>query len=137
MHTAAENGHLELISALVEHGANLERGADTQKNTAIQYAFYNREVEAARVLIRLGADIRHVDITGRNTADLAIKGAPRDDRARRRAGAHADTLSDYSDAHRAEWPTHSGTHRAPISGRVLRDRLVTCGLPISTGGSPQ
>ncbi len=31
-------------------------------------------MESARLLISLGADLYYVDITGRNTADLAIKG---------------------------------------------------------------
>ena len=58
----------------MENGADLERGDDTQQNTAVQYAFYHGQVEAARLLISLGADLHYVDITGRNTADMAIKG---------------------------------------------------------------
>jgi ankyrin repeat protein len=50
-HTDAASGDLELISALVENGSDLERGDDTQQNTAFQYAFYHGQVEAARLLI--------------------------------------------------------------------------------------
>jgi hypothetical protein len=71
---AAEAGDLELISALVEAGADLEGVDDTQQNTAVQYAFYFGRVEAARLLISLGADLDYVDITGDNTADMAIQG---------------------------------------------------------------
>ena len=78
LQAAAATGDLELISALVENGADLERGDDTQQNTAVQYAFYNGRVEAARLLISLGADLDFVDIDGRNTADMAIKGGSPD-----------------------------------------------------------
>ncbi len=71
---AAEFGDLELISALVEHGADLEQGDGTQQNTAVQYAFHGGQVEAARLLISLGADLDFVDTNGRNTADMARRG---------------------------------------------------------------
>ena len=74
MHVAAESGDLELISALVENGADLELGDDTWQTTAVQYAFYTGQIDAARLLISLGADVHYVDVAGRNTADMATKG---------------------------------------------------------------
>jgi len=57
LHHACDNGHLEVVMALIEVGANVNVNGGSYKNTPLHFACDNGHLEVAMALIEKGADI--------------------------------------------------------------------------------
>jgi len=69
---AVHYGHLDAIAYLADHGADLET-RNPSGRTALGHAVWDRaNPEAARVLLKKGADINALDSEGQTIMDLAI-----------------------------------------------------------------
>jgi ankyrin repeat protein len=62
MHAAARVGHADILTLLLDHGANLEEESGPFRQTPLHLTSSNRRLEAAQCLIDLGADINARDI---------------------------------------------------------------------------
>ncbi|MFK7959901.1 MAG: ankyrin repeat domain-containing protein [Phycisphaerales bacterium] len=60
---AARFGNVEVLSALVDKGGDLE-ATDGMGRTSLSYAAQSRNLEAVNLLIESGANIHHIDQTG-------------------------------------------------------------------------
>jgi truncated hemoglobin YjbI len=63
LHMAARQGHIEVIAALLDDGAEIE-ARDRAGDTALRRAVNCDKVEVARVLVKRGADVRSVGSKG-------------------------------------------------------------------------
>jgi ankyrin repeat protein len=55
LHIAAENGNKTKVMVLIEHGAEIDFGDDTDK-TALHYAVLNGHTSIANILLEEGCD---------------------------------------------------------------------------------
>ena len=61
MHVAARSGHADILSLLLEHGADID-GQDIYGQTPLHRASRNPQVEAVQCLLDHGADVNALDI---------------------------------------------------------------------------
>merc|ERR1711924_39751 len=66
---AADNGHFEIVSALIEAGCNLDN-TDNENNTALILAAYHNHFKIAKVLIEAGCQLDIADNEGSTAFDL-------------------------------------------------------------------
>lgn len=66
------NGHVECARVLIERGADIDSGDDSQW-TALHYAVYGDHVECTRLLLECGANRDIADCRGRKPIDLYSK----------------------------------------------------------------
>ena len=69
-HFAAEGGHVEILTALIEHGADVH-GVDEDQSTAAHFAARFNEADVIHALVEAGADIEARDITGTTPLHVA------------------------------------------------------------------
>ena len=70
LHIAAQNGYLEIVELLLEHGAN-PNVQDNDGRTPLHYAVENCHVDVARVLLDHGADPTIRDNEGMTPLDYS------------------------------------------------------------------
>jgi ankyrin repeat protein len=57
LHVAAENGHTDVVVALLEHGVQVDSIAITTKSTALIFASQNEEPMVTKLLLQAGAKV--------------------------------------------------------------------------------
>jgi ankyrin repeat protein len=63
LHKASENGHIDAMRLLINHGANINK-KDNDKWTPLHEASWNGNIDAMQLLIDAGADVNEKDNTG-------------------------------------------------------------------------
>ncbi|KAL3069967.1 hypothetical protein niasHT_031449 [Heterodera trifolii] len=67
---ASGRGHVDVVTFLVEHGADLDH-TDTDGYNALMCAVKNRRTQMARLLVTIGANTDQIGIDGKRARDLA------------------------------------------------------------------
>jgi ankyrin repeat protein len=71
LHYASENGHIEIINALIDRGANIEQ-TNNDEETALHVAISKNKVEAAKILISKNANIEAENIFQERPIHLSL-----------------------------------------------------------------
>ena len=74
LHHAAQEGHLEMMTVLLKHGADKDFQSQKSGRTALLYALTEGHVEAARLLLQADANPGLCDVHGMMALDHAAQG---------------------------------------------------------------
>jgi len=110
---AAQEGHVPILRALIEHGADVN-AADTELCTALHIAAHHNRVEAVDVLVEAGADVEARDNDGFTPLLYAARSFSLEAlTALLKCGAYVNTKTD----HYFRTPLHYAT-RSPSTGKT-------------------
>ena len=127
LHFAAENNHVETLSALVGLGGNV-KNSDFEGWTAMQRASVAGHEKCVQVLLRAGAKVDHADLRG-NTALLASTAVGHEACARVLLDAGANVAHANKDGRTALlWTSYNG-HASCVN------LLLNAGADVSHGNS--
>eukprot|EP00752_Nemacystus_decipiens_P016350 g14622.t1 len=91
IHAAAAQGHVEILKAVIEHGADLE-ALDDEKETALHQAAWHGHTDAIDVLVEAGANVEARNWLGGTPLHNASDGLSREGLKKVMSGTHqADT----------------------------------------------
>ncbi len=71
IHMAASKGNIQVLKALIDHGANVNAVEKKSSMTPIHYAAYNKNSAAIKLLIKNGANIDSNDRKGRTALKIS------------------------------------------------------------------
>lgn len=72
LHYAAQNGSLDIIQFLVEHGADISAQDYEQSRSVIHFAAENGDIECIKYLTEHGADLQDKDVNGATAFHYAV-----------------------------------------------------------------
>ena len=72
LHYAAQNGSLDIIKYLVEHGADISAQDNEQSRSVIHFAAENGDIECIKYLTEHGADLQDKDANGATAFHYAV-----------------------------------------------------------------
>ncbi|VEN64743.1 unnamed protein product, partial [Callosobruchus maculatus] len=73
LHTAAANGHTEMVNWLIKKGANINSVGGRHRQSALHIAARSGHLGVMKALVDSGADINEVDIEERSVLTLAVR----------------------------------------------------------------
>jgi ankyrin repeat protein len=72
LHVAAQLGHLDLASLLLDRGAQIESVCGNIGSTPLKYAVFFAQIDMVKLLLKRGADVQNTGATSRTPLDLAM-----------------------------------------------------------------
>ncbi|GAA0549651.1 hypothetical protein GCM10008941_31970 [Rhizomicrobium palustre] len=73
LHLAAQFGHADMVALLLDHGASIDLKSQARGATALHYAVFPNEPDAAKVLIKRKANLEIADLTGATPITMATQ----------------------------------------------------------------
>ena len=71
LHIAIENGHLDVVITLLQNGAVVDEGVDVDKNGILHKVISKENLEAMKLLLKIGANVNGLDSKGRTPLEVA------------------------------------------------------------------